>query len=107
MASLMERNKLGSYNKSFCFKNFILEATTERNTFVLLKYIFFLLCPEKMYPSGVAPVQQYKLDSSCDSRGNFYMLQNYHSGLVAFELAVPLNLRHLLKWGAKLMVIYF
>lgn len=47
MASLMERNKLGSYNKSFCPKIVILESTMEfeRNIFVLLKYIYFFNVP--------------------------------------------------------------
>lgn len=59
------------------------------------------MCPKKMYPGGVSSVQQEKLDDSCDSKENFYMLQNYHSGLIALELAVPLNLRHLLEMGCK------
>lgn len=53
-----------------------------------------------MYPHGVAFVQQEKLDGSCSSEENLYMFQNYHSSL-ALELAVPLNLRHLLKMGCK------
>lgn len=42
MASLMEGNKLGSYNNS-CPKIVILESTMEmeRDIFVLLKYFFF------------------------------------------------------------------
>lgn len=54
-----------------------------------------------MYPSGLSSVQQEKLDGSCSSKENFYMLQNYHSGLIALELAVPLNWSHLLKMECK------
>lgn len=54
-----------------------------------------------MYPGGVASVQQEKLDGSSSSKDNFYMLQNYHSGLIAVELAVLLNLRCFLKMGCK------
>lgn len=72
MASLIGRNKIGSYNESFCPKIVILESTVEmeRNISVLVKNIF-LMCPEKMYPTGVASVQQDKLGGSCSSKENF------------------------------------